>query len=1707
MKKKILYSVLILSVLFIVSFITIYAAFTMTHNYEAEINYHEIENATLTNSVEDSKITFNKPGDQINVTYTLINNDSKEYEYYYSFEWDVIDYSDNTYLNMIYVYQNGEYCGMLKDYLVSGILPKKNLPNSEYIFSNETRNTIFTFELHNEASSFPESGLSIEFKIVANMSTTNSQEKVFANSINFDKAITNSNNGGNQTIVLTGNVSMSGFNVNKDMTIDLCGKTMSLTGAVTLSENVNLKIIDSRGGGSVTGEGFIISHETSFVELEAPVSKITKTAYNKNKLIEILTNNYETNNIIYASEDYDLFGYYTVYGLSATSNDVNINNGVVQTATYNTNSVIVINVEGINFEFKYVGNNSEVMSNIINKHLEHMVRFMDPMNGIQVVNDLFLPNAIKEYNATISWHSNNPEILSNDGQVQDQQGSVILTATIKVHDIVIVQDYYVYIIQADNMSKLQYLIARVEQGVTVNEGTEDAYTLSSELRVLNEEKYLPVSGETSVPYHYTLWTDNLDLGIIDIEYSKETMYQYIDLKQVVTSNKVTEASVSLSQVTYSKYAMIGISATFENGEEIESFITLSIELEESDLAYEVFEDVQLQLDQVNVLNNILTTRKDEGVKYERGDFYLPARVDVVELEYVSSNEQLYKVVPILGVDEEGNEIVERYEVQFVDLKYLDISDKRISIACKIIERDPYKEITSKDLYFSVPGAITTNNFKSMYIENGQINTVKIFDMSNQNIKRLFYSIKLQTLQQAQYPYYDKKTENGIVNLVDVTDVSDIYSLGEYILVDDIESVSRLMFEYGRTETILNYYDLEILFEIFRWALLDDSTKITNVRKTAIIKDHIDSNLSWIENDGSSEISDGEMAVILSYGEKYAGFNQIWFGDGSSSSGVVNPLDNNLSDTDLSNIIEALADDKTYVSILKWIVDDVNQGIPINEWLVLIDEKSEYFSTEDKLADQTAKISNQKSIPNELLVLANGEGINVDKNEERVLLYYVLANHPKKYLDFIKEWNTYVTKQSNAGSLIDVLKASKTKSFNLSNGSNSRGDYDCYDPIFTIIHDWAFYVGQESEEVSTLTLKMALGTIDSNLIFDEELEYSRSWYRNAGLTDVNEGEQLTANEWRVISRYLYSLGIREVAGTKIYSKDEESSDQILKILNDNNTETASGLDTLMTVSLKAGFMDLLNTTTITLSNTFLEDIIDEVNKVYTSSYAQNYNKLVNWAKSEVVDAEEEGYSEVKKASWEYILKDEGNTEFLSVLKTNELDVYKIKDCTSNISIDEEDILKHYLKHIVLGSSDINSNLKDILVSLLLPIDTSYAQTNISAGYNDILLFAVEESEEINGIVNASTTLGTSAPKSDEYYDNLSTISAREIEEMIMLKPNNQSYIDAISDAFNAYSITVTLIGDTYTVNVVPIKTGEYDRTLDESEQSSLSVELKKILAEDSNAKYTHITIGQITTSEIDVFRVLTYFVNLYDISFRGTRAVYLFDSNASANSTFSLVANSADNLGKLTMNYCGVSDITPVSSLLNLTHLNLRSNYHYGSYKGLESISELIHLNDLKDKESNEEYTYPKIQYLNVYDTNVTLRRGEVVLGKLYQVNKEAELYMDVYGEEKKYPFNLNSSEEAIYALSLLYELDTISGTFIILPDLVYRNIVTGESSETKSYSIEWTVVVANSLVKISEVAGYTRLDRISNETGQVTISASITVDEVTEIRYFVIDVI
>ena len=83
------------------------------------------------------------------------------------------------------------------------------------------------------------------------------------------------------------------------------------------------------------------------------------------------------------------------------------------------------------------------------------------------------------------------------------------------------------------------------------------------------------------------------------------------------------------------------------------------------------------------------------------------------------------------------------------------------------------------------------------------------------------------------------------------------------------------------------------------------------------------------------------------------------------------------------------------------------------------------------------------------------------------------------------------------------------------------------------------------------------------------------------------------------------------------------------------------------------------------------------------------------------------------------------------------------------------------------------------------------------------------------------MGSSSPAEGSYYDNLTTISADEIKELILVDIKNTQYIEAIQEAFDAYTISVDANG-TITVDLAP----GYDRTISLEDQQVIYEELTK-----------------------------------------------------------------------------------------------------------------------------------------------------------------------------------------------------------------------------------------------------------------------------------------
>ena len=267
----------------------------------------------------------------------------------------------------------------------------------------------------------------------------------------------------------------------------------------------------------------------------------------------------------------------------------------------------------------------------------------------------------------------------------------------------------------------------------------------------------------------------------------------------------------------------------------------------------------------------------------------------------------------------------------------------------------------------------------------------------------------------------------------------------------------------------------------------------------------------------------------------------------------------------------------------------------------------------------------------------------------------------------------------------------------------------------------------------------------------------------------------------------------------------------------------------------------------------------------------------------------------------------------------------------------------------------------------------------------------------------------------------------------------------------------LVGDTIVVQkIVNDKTVEENITEIEYLENGIKTILGSNTDETAGLKYTFIPLEPIDDEEKDVFNVLRYFINLENISFIGTSKDYLFATSKTANEVFEIVANVTTRVTRITFNYTGLSDISPIDSMVELEHIDLRFNYTRDNYIGIKDINPILTLQEQKVALSKK-----NISYISVYKTDLNILYGEVVFAKIYSINNETKIFYELEGVEALYnPGDLNSYQlRAINSCAVLHEIGKIDSPYIILPTHVYL--------DSTGSPVSWRLDVANSLATLT----------------------------------------
>ncbi len=1342
------------------------------------------------------------------------------------------------------------------------------------------------------------------------------------------------------------------------------------------------------------------------------------------KVFQDYLNNHQYNN------KESVFGYLSIYighNLNVSIDGVEVlNDGLYQ---YNGNISQILDVV-LTFGEKEVllelnvFSQDDILTTIFSKELLHLEQFASSDNTIQLGYNLYLPTILKSYNATVSYFSSDDSIMTNEGKLMpEKQGNITLTAHIYVNNKIYTKVYYIHVVQQDNQDKLQYLAILIEGSISPFTSLYDSS---------NESTYYSLP---TIDTYQTLFNIR-NLGILELSYELESNYYYMGLDiqtenlpdaVLIPNSKMTSAIIYLKQITYQKTARLTIKARFDNDEVVQAYINLNISLDQGTLQNQIFSDVQTYLDSVDILGLMLESRNTLGVKNVNADFSLPKEIGTVNLSYKAKSDSPY----ILEI-KDGVTYVS-FKNKF---KEFDITDKRIPLTVVIKGYDELgneKDI-ERDLYFIIPGALTPVSFAPFQdIETDHI--VKSFYYS------LLYQVLLQTNELMKYD------EN--INLIDAN-ITNILALESYILINDLVNVKEFVFEYGNESVILDKYDLSFLSNIFTWASsssTDTFIKWAEANNITVI--NIDKHISWIQADGISTLSDGEIEFIIRYGDKYSFFKSIF-------SKYINTLDNTLSSSDISDLTSILATDQIFANILDWIMNST-------EYVTI----SEYLNEQGVTGFETYFQSNQA-----LLNTYNDELETISNEEERVILFYVYnryiltENNLVKYEAFYNVWVETVERNNaiNDGTVkrFDGLKYT---------GSKFSTTVGCYDIIFPIILGWALDYGT-SLTLSSALLGAGVSSEEMVNIFSEtELAYTNTWLTNSSTSAA----MVTKNEWRIIEKYLsfYGISYSNLGITVDVFYDDRQSNQ--------PTVTSQYIEVT-----KASFLFWTYYAT-NLNSSFVTMAINDINSKYTEilykneSFINQYNTI---------------YDEAIKTY-------EQNPKYQIV---NGL---MFSDGKSKISYDEYCLLNELFitfKESISNKTVILENtyqISDVIIN--------YYWSKASNEFEDItsqkldqnrakLINTIENLATFQEIIDKITSLGSSSSLDTDYFDNLSTISKEELQYLVDAYKDNLDFIKKLNELITSFRINL----ETFIVETV---TDGVDRELSSNEINEILTSLATILG-GNGKKFQYLVIPQIDALHTDLFTVLQYFPHLESLALKGNEFTSLFkdatigdmiySANYAANIVFQTIVNSNVNLMSLVFNYSSLYSIQGLENLLELQYLEIKGNSSpVQGETGLSDVSEFLLL--LAKKLSNNKNP---LTYLNIYGNDIEESYAEIYLMQLYNAYKDYNLYYfySMNGEETIFKFddaNMVASELA----SLIKKIGSITTQYLYLPTQVTNGTYIG--------NITWSIVSGATYISIFDNKYIENL----NINGTAIVMATVTVDinndgliDQSYSRYFVIEV-
>lgn len=689
---------------------TIYYFHGTARNGNILKTFHVAATASFQTASQTNLLRFTEGGQQEIMTARVENHCTGPLHYYFTVQAT----EDAPLADAVLVYYNQHFIGTLAE--VSRKQIQLEEAASVVAEEDDAENRII-FELHQAAQESYYDGKSVAVTVTAYTESVDVVDAIYvSDALEFHRAVDDINSGmllnavdtlternyeegkmvGVPKIVLMNNIVAEDV-IKHPCAIELNGYTLS----GSLEINDSHTVVDVRNTNTETG-------------MEAKVTLRAYDAAMTEKLLKerILSRCGEG---LVAGQKMPVLGTLAFYGCSITVPDAS--NYTFQKDWITAGSLTETAVEEIlvalplfgNFpvDFKVLGTNE----NLAAEYLTHM-----PTNTDTISWDLFLPTAIKEKNATITWTSMNPDIMDDSGRIvapHAKQEPVELLAEIRVNDTVSTARYSFNVTARSNESNFYKLVAEISP-MTV-------YYVYDSDNIPYTTYYLPVAeGSYSYKTDYStpeasdyyennpsyLWKAYSDIGLTKLEYymtdEQKADYDYIELKQSGDNYYIL-----LNQYTPNNYARINVKGTYATGEEYTSIVNVIIATGKNTELMEVaFHAVAEKLNEIDVLYNMLTTRKADGMLNEKGDFTMPAKFEEYVIEYSAVND----VISGITLSADGAE----YTISVDPTKFA-TQETKVPLNCTI--RHGSKVENTRTLYFTVPAVIHTEELGNANIFN------------------------------------------------------------------------------------------------------------------------------------------------------------------------------------------------------------------------------------------------------------------------------------------------------------------------------------------------------------------------------------------------------------------------------------------------------------------------------------------------------------------------------------------------------------------------------------------------------------------------------------------------------------------------------------------------------------------------------------------------------------------------------------------------------------------------------------------------------------------------------------------------------------------------------------------------------------------------------------------------------------------------------